>query len=104
MEVLKVVGNGLLLSWLPPKRDNGMEIVLYELEIIDFGELQRLGVGEGSLGAGGAPEGKTRQSLEGRSKKGSGMSDEEEGEEGEEERLPKYAASWGKVAMRCSQA
>ena len=63
VEILKVVSNGLLLSWLPPKRDNGMQILLYEVEIIDFGELQRQGMDEESLAAGSLPLLKSRKSL-----------------------------------------
>jgi len=63
VEILKVVSNGLLLSWLPPKRDNGMQILLYEVEIIDFGELQRQGMDAESLAAGSLPVLKSRKSL-----------------------------------------
>ena len=35
-----VTANGLLCAWLPPKRDNGLQVFLYELEIIDVNELQ----------------------------------------------------------------
>jgi hypothetical protein len=52
-----------MLSWLPPKRDNGMQILLYEVEIIDFGELQRQGMDAESLAAGSLPVLKSRKSL-----------------------------------------
>ena len=80
-----------MLSWLPPKRDNGMQILLYEVEIIDFGELQRQGMDEESLAAGSLPLLKSRKSLKAggaSSAKDSVFSDdddeEEDGNEGRE--------------------
>ena len=34
IEILKVTENGLLLSWLPPMRDNGMKGIILSLNII----------------------------------------------------------------------
>jgi hypothetical protein len=46
VELLKVTKNGMLLNWHDPESDNGANLLLWELEIVDYESLCKLGLCE----------------------------------------------------------
>lgn len=46
VELLKVTKNGMLLNWHDPESDNGANLLLWELEVVDYDSLCKLGLCE----------------------------------------------------------
>lgn len=44
VELLKVTKNGMLLNWHDPESDNGANLLLWELEVVDYDSLCNLGL------------------------------------------------------------
>jgi hypothetical protein len=42
VEIFRITNNGLLFSCLPPKRDNGSRVAMYEVEVIDYKTQQEM--------------------------------------------------------------